>query len=157
MRRTLGGSRIAVDASGRMADSRLTGQLALAAQALSLKAAGGVDLAKGRFARVKLALQGGPKVMLGDDDSFADLRAEALLDGPFAHAATSFSAVTARWARGSNIFDHLRAEGSASRTGAGWRIPLRLTAGRCAPRAAISISGCILSAPAARSIWVAGG
>lgn len=126
LRPTLGGQSVAVSGEGDVANRAITGRLDLGAANLRVVARGGLDLGHGRFEGVDVALTGGARLPLGDEDDLADLRAAIHLDGGFGAPRARFTATARRWANGTTRYDLMRVEGEARADHGVWRAPLKL-------------------------------
>ena len=127
--KALGGASVAVSGEGDVAERAVRGRLALGAENLRVVARGGVDLGRARLDGVELALTGGARLPLGDDDRLAGLRARVRLDGAFGAMRASYSARAESWTNNGTRFVGMQAEGSARADRGVWRAPVKLAAG----------------------------
>ncbi|RVU07635.1 translocation/assembly module TamB [Novosphingobium umbonatum] len=130
LRHTLGGETLALGGRGHVDGKVISGEFRLGAAQAVLRGHGRVDLGKSRFEDLTLALTGGAHLPLGEDDALAGLSAQVHAQGPLTAPSLHFKAQAARWTSGDTAFNAMSAQGSLTRQGGVWRVPLELVAGQ---------------------------
>lgn len=122
--------RVRVDGSATLSDRKLDSRLSLRSAALTVKAAGIIDLAQSSFANLNVDLDLLRPPALFPNMTGRDMRLHARFDGPFGTAAFSYVLTTPHVAFDTTGFEAVRIAGSGHLSKSPIVIPIRLSAQR---------------------------
>lgn len=121
---------VAVQASGTLVRSVLSGTLHATGSGADIAADGTIDLAHNAFQRLHVLVGSRDPGVLGGGTRLENARLDATLDGPFRSLAVDHRLTIGRFASGTLAIERIAQQGRLTRTDQTWTLPLDLTTGR---------------------------
>lgn len=124
------GPEVALQASGTLVRSVLSGTLHATGSGADLAADGTIDLGHNAFQRLHLVADSRDPAVLGSGTRLENARLDATLDGPFRALSADHRLTIGRLAAGTVSVERVVQQGRLTRRDDGWALPVNLTTGR---------------------------